>query len=113
MRILRDVGIPMDDGLTLRADVFLPEDDGRYPVILSYGPYAKGLHFEDGYPDQWRSMLAAFPEIGERSTNAHQSWEVCDPERWVPEGYVCVRVDSRGCGRSPGSIDHFSSRSTT
>ena len=113
MRILWDVGILMDDGLMLRADVFLPHDQGRrYPVILSYGPYAKWLHFEDGYPDQWRSMLAAFPEIAEASTNAYQAWEVCDPERWVPEGYVCVRVDSRGCGRSPGTIDHFSARET-
>ena len=31
---------------------------GRIPVILSYGPYGKGLHFEDGYPDQWRIMCA-------------------------------------------------------
>jgi hypothetical protein len=30
----------------------------------------------------------------------------------VPEGYVCVRVDSRGCGCSPGYIDHFSPRET-
>jgi len=30
----------------------------------------------------------------------------------VPEGYVCVRVDSRGAGRSPGYIDHFSPRET-
>jgi predicted acyl esterase len=30
----------------------------------------------------------------------------------VPEGYACVRVDSRGCGRSPGRVDHFSPRET-
>jgi putative CocE/NonD family hydrolase len=30
----------------------------------------------------------------------------------VPEGYACVRVDSRGAGRSPGHIDHFSPRET-
>jgi predicted acyl esterase len=35
-----------------------------------------------------------------------------DPEKWVPDGYVCVRVDSRGAGRSPGYINHFSSRET-
>jgi predicted acyl esterase len=38
MRIDWDVGIEMDDGIVLRADVFRPVDDGRYPVILSYGP---------------------------------------------------------------------------
>jgi uncharacterized protein len=35
-----------------------------------------------------------------------------DPDKWVPDGYVCVRVDSRGCGRSPGYVDHFSPRET-
>src|SRR3954464_12717669 len=45
MRIDWDVPIEMDDGLVLRADVFRPVKEGRYPVILSYGPYAKGLAF--------------------------------------------------------------------
>ncbi|HUI97222.1 MAG TPA: CocE/NonD family hydrolase, partial [Xanthobacteraceae bacterium] len=50
MRIDWDVDIRMDDGLVLKADVFRPAQEGRYPVILSYGPYAKGLAFQDGYP---------------------------------------------------------------
>jgi predicted acyl esterase len=37
---------------------------------------------------------------------------VIDPEKWVPHDYACVRVDSRGCGCSPGFIDHFSPRET-
>jgi putative CocE/NonD family hydrolase len=37
---------------------------------------------------------------------------VVDPEKWVPHDYACVRVDSRGCGCSPGVIDHFSPRET-
>src|SRR4051794_32927227 len=41
-----DAAIPMDDGVVLRADVFRPTRDGKYPVILSYGPYAKGLAFQ-------------------------------------------------------------------
>ena len=53
MRIDWDVPIEMDDGLVLRADVFRPVKEGRYPVILSYGPYAKGLAFQDGYPSAW------------------------------------------------------------
>jgi predicted acyl esterase len=107
-----DVPIEMDDGLVLRADVFRPEQDGRYPVILSYGPYAKGLAFQDGYPSAWQRMVAEHPDVAYGSTNRYQNWEVVDPEKWVPEGYVCVRVDSRGTGRSPGFIDHFSPRET-
>ena len=44
------------------------------------------------------------------SSNRYQSWEVVDPEKWVPDGYVCLRVDSRGCGRSPGYLDLYSAR---
>jgi len=112
MRIDYDVPVAMDDGLVLRADVFRPQAEGRYPVILSYGPYAKGLAFQDGYPSAWQHMITEHPDVAYGSSNVHQSWEVVDPEKWVPEGYVCVRVDSRGAGRSPGYIDHFSPRET-
>ena len=112
MRIDWDVPIAMDDGLVLRADVFRPLDEGRYPVILSHGPYAKGLAFQDGYPSAWQRMVAEHPDVAYGSTNQYQSWEVVDPEKWVTDGYVCVRVDSRGAGRSPGRIDPFSPRET-
>jgi predicted acyl esterase len=112
MRVDWDVPIPMDDGIVLRADVFAPADDARHPVLLSYGPYAKGLAFQDGYPSAWQRMVAEHPDVAYGSSNRYQNWEVVDPEKWVPDGYVCVRVDSRGAGRSPGYIDHFSTRET-
>ncbi|MGH6726324.1 MAG: CocE/NonD family hydrolase [Pseudolabrys sp.] len=110
MRIDWDMPITMDDGLVLRADIFRPIKKGRYPVILSHGPYAKWLHFEDGYKTAWKRMQEKHPDVMNNSTNKYASWEVCDPEKWVPYGYVCVRVDSRGCGRSPGYVEHWSPR---
>ena len=107
-----DVPITMDDGLVLRADVFAPDGPGRHPVILTYGPYAKGLAFQEGYADQWRQMVAAHPDVARGSSNRYANWETVDPERWVPDGYACVRVDSRGAGRSPGFLDPFSPRET-
>jgi hypothetical protein len=112
MRIDWDVPIAMDDGLVLRADVFRPITEGHYPVILSYGPYAKGFAFQDGYPSAWPRMVEKHPDVTADSSNLYQSWEVVDPEKWVPHHYACVRVDSRGCGTSPGFIDHFSPRET-
>ncbi len=112
MRIDWDVPVTMDDGLVLRADVFRPVKEGQYPVILSYGPYAKSLAFQDGYPSAWQRMTEKHPDVTAGSSNLYQSWEVVDPEKWVPHDYVCVRVDSRGAGCSPGFIDHFSPRET-
>ena len=112
MRIDWDIPVEMDDGLVLRADLFLPVPEGRYPVILSYGPYAKGLAFQDGYAGAWERMAQNHPDVTAGSSNLYQNWEVVDPEKWVPHGYAVVRVDSRGCGCSPGDIDHFSPRET-
>jgi predicted acyl esterase len=110
MRIAWDVPIVMDDGVTLRADLFLPLGEDRYPVILSYGPYAKGLAFRDGYPSAWDRLTQAHPEVLASSSGAYMNWEVVDPERWTPEGYACLRVDARGAGRSPGFMDPRSPR---
>ncbi len=57
-------------------------------------------------------MAEQHPDVTADSSNKYQSWEVVDPEKWVPHDYACVRVDSRGAGCSPGFIDHFSPRET-
>ncbi|HZD91790.1 MAG TPA: CocE/NonD family hydrolase [Pseudolabrys sp.] len=112
MQIDWDVPIEMDDGVVLRADVFRPVGDGRYPVIMSHGPYAKGQAFQDGYKGNWNRLIQAAPNMLEGSSNKYQNWERVDPEKWVPDGYAIVRVDSRGAGRSPGFLDVWSPRET-
>jgi putative CocE/NonD family hydrolase len=102
----------MDDGVVLRADVFRPVVEGRFPVIMTHGPYAKGLPFQDGFPGMWGPLSAKYPDAVAGSTNKYQNWETADPEKWVPDGYICIRVDSRGAGRSPGRLDIFSPRET-
>ena len=105
-----DVPITMDDGLVLRADVYRPLNSDRLPVIASYGPYAKGLTFAAGYPRQWELLNARYPKDLEGSTGKYAAWELVDPEHWTAFGYACVRVDSRGAGRSPGQVDVWSKR---
>lgn len=112
MRIDWDVPITMDDGLKLRANVYRPNDGGTYPAIMTCGPYAKDLAWQEAYASVWDMFSRDHPEAISESSNIHQSWEVVDPEQWVPDGYVCVRVDSRGAGRSPGVIDCYSPRET-
>ena len=110
MRIDWDVPIKMEDGVVLRADVFRPVKEGKYPALVSYGPYGKGLAFQDGYRTAWEIMTRDNPDAVSGTTNQYQNWEVVDPEKWVPDGYVCVRVDSRGAGRSPGHLNHNNAR---
>lgn len=105
MSIDYQVPVPMSDGAVLRADVFRPTQEGRYPVILTHGIYAKGLPFDGPiYRMQWDKLVTKDPSVLEGSTNKYQAWEVTDPERWVPDGYVVMRVDSRGAGWSPGTL---------
>jgi predicted acyl esterase len=112
MRIEWDVPIGMDDGVILCTDVFRPVADGKYPVILNYGPYAKGHAFQDSRKFAWERMIKQKPEVAAGSSNKYQNWEVVDPEKWVPDGYAVVRVDSRGTGHSPGYVDPWSPRET-
>jgi predicted acyl esterase len=105
MRITWHQRITMSDGLVLRADVYRPVKDVRCPVILTYGIYAKGLSYQEGYPLQWNKMVEDHPEILRMSSNKYQNWETTDPECWVPHDYAVIRVDSRGAGWSPGFMD--------
>lgn len=112
MRIDWDAPIATDDGVVLRADVFRPTEEGKYPVILNYGPYAKGHAFQDSRKFAWERMIQKKPEVAAGSSNKYQNWEVVEPEKWVADGYAIVRVDSRGTGRSPGYVDPWSPRET-
>jgi predicted acyl esterase len=88
MRIDWDVPVTMDDGLVLRADIFRPVAEGRYPAIMTYGPYGKGVNFAEGYKTAWDIMCRENPDAVSGTTNKYQNWEVVDPEKWVPDGYV-------------------------
>ena len=109
MLIEWDVPITMNDGTVLRCDVFRPNDDGKYPVVMGATPYGKLLSFQDEvWGGQWKMLCAHEPEILKLSSNRFQNYEFPDPERFVPDGYVLVRVDVRGTGRSPGFMDLLS-----
>lgn len=112
MRIDWDVAIPMRDGVILRADIFRPLGQAQVPALMTYGPYGKGLAFQEGYKTAWEIMERDYPDAVEGSSNLYQSWEVSDPEKWVPDGYAIVRVDSRGAGRSEGFLSVHSAAET-
>ncbi len=104
----RDVALAMSDGALLRANVFRPAAPGRYPVVMALGAYGKDVHFEDAFNPQWQVLKQIYPGLdSEGSTGRYLRWEVVDPERWVPDGFVVIQVDARGTGRSEGYLDPF------
>jgi predicted acyl esterase len=107
MVIERDLPITMDDGLILRADVYRPKAEVPAPVIMTSGPYGKGVMYQDHYKVMWDWLIAQHPDLLPGSTRSFLTWETVDPEIWVPWGYAVVRVDSRGACRSPGVLDIF------
>ncbi len=74
--IERDVACELRDGTLLRADVYRPSAEGRYPVLLLRTPYSKGL---------WQ-----FTHL------------TLDPVRAAEAGYVVVIQDVRGRWASGG-----------
>ena len=108
VEVIWDDIIEMSDGTQLRCDIFKPNDKGKYPVIITYGPYGKWLHFSQLYSEQWQRMCEDHPDVPNGSSNIYQNWEVVDPEKWATDGYIVIRVDSRGAGRSEGVMDLWS-----
>jgi uncharacterized protein len=113
---LTDVRIPTRDGSYLLADVFTPRQPGRYPVLLRLSVYGRAFGMgsilteddraasetrEDQWFEQPRDALPGLVRYAENAVSANTS-------DWVPRGYVCVRVDSRGVGRTPGTLAPFS-----
>jgi len=110
--IERDVAIPMDDGIVLRGDIFRPvsSDETPCPMLVTSGPYGKGVPWREGYSSQWNFMTTKHRNLLSGSSKEYMVWETPDPEIWCRWGYARFRIDSRGNGRSPGYLDIFSPR---
>jgi len=81
IRVERNVTVPMRDGTLLRADVFRPEPEGRYPVLLMRTPYGK--------------------------STAQIAYGWLQPIRPASDGYVVVVQDVRGRFESDGRFYPF------
>jgi hypothetical protein len=85
-RLLADQRIPVDDGISLSADVYVPKRPGRYPAIVQFGAYSRELH------------TAGLPT---------GSNEIGAPPVFTDRGYAQVVVTRRGMGRSDGQARIF------
>jgi predicted acyl esterase len=92
MKVEKNVLVRMRDGVRIACDVYYPDAQGRFPAILSMGPYGKDIQ-----------ALKAPPQPRHRS-----EWgaiEAGNSGFLVSRGYVHVIVDVRGTGFSEGNYD--------
>jgi len=85
VRVDRDVNCIMRDGVTLRADVWRPDDSDAHPALLQRTPYNKA--------DSQQAIVFA----------------ALEPIRAVEAGYIVVVQDVRGRFASDGDFDPFRS----
>jgi len=84
----RDVTVEMPDGTRLNGDIYRPDADGEFPVILGVSPYNKHL--------QSASMMP----VG--FTPARGYMESGDPNFFARRGYAHAVFNVRGTGYSDG-----------
>ena len=80
VRVEKNVAVPMRDGIKLYANIYKPDADGRFPVILIRLPYGK---------DEPYCVMPAYGKYFAR------------------KGYVCVVQDVRGKYASEGKFEPF------
>jgi hypothetical protein len=98
MKIMRDAHIPVRDGRTLSANIYLPIQDTPCPILLCLHPGRKDKLCKDGYMHiQFR--FARQP--GQISFSDETSFEAPDPDFWVANGYGVINIDKCGFGISP------------
>lgn len=110
--IEKDVMATTPDGVQLACNVYRPDTDGRFPVILGMTPYGKdqtppaynpdGSFLDTSYPNYVGRLYTSGIGLGHQRISMLTAFEFADPAFWVPNGYVVVIVDQRGGFRSGG-----------
>src|SRR3954451_22251797 len=92
MRTMCNVPIRTGDGLLLRANLWLPDQDGKYPTVLTVSGYNKDATNPTGQACSGSGGLAA----ADTSLTS--------------KGYAVMLVDDRGTGASQGKWDSWGER---
>ncbi len=96
---MQDIPVKMRDGVIIYADIYKPEAEGRYPLIISWSFYGKRPF--DGQ-SEWQIMGVPPQTVSDMS-----KFESADPGYWCRRGYAVANVDPRGIGHSEGDFVQF------
>ncbi|KAF4466646.1 X-Pro dipeptidyl-peptidase (S15 family), partial [Fusarium albosuccineum] len=103
----KNVSVTIKSGGVIRCNVYRPKSTDlgtTFPVLATYGPYGKDVHYSYFRPD-------SYAEINPAHKTEHSAWETPAPRHWTEHGYVVVRADEFGTGQSPGFLDALSAAS--
>lgn len=97
LRIEKDVRVRMRDGISLMVNIYLPEKQEKYPVIMCMTPYGK-----DEQPEHYEILKVVGTDVGDIRTSEYAIFEGPDPVYWVKKGYVLIHANARGMWNSEG-----------
>jgi len=91
-----DVAVQMRDGVKIRVDIFRPEKEGKYPVLIAWSNYGKHINVKYAY----------FPKCGvsDSDQSKYCGFEAPEPLYWCPNGYIIIDADARGSWGSEGDL---------
>lgn len=91
-----DVAVTMRDGVKIYVDIFRPEKEEKYPVLIAWAPYGK----------HGRVKYKYFPRCGVCDSDLSKLtvFEAADPVYWCANGYIIINVDPRGAWGSEGDL---------
>ncbi len=100
MIIEYDVAVPMRDGKKIYIDVYRPEIEGEYPVLIAWGPYGKFGRVKYSYLGN--------TGLNDEDFNKYTKFEAADPVYWCRNGYIIINADQRGSWNSEGELTFMS-----
>jgi uncharacterized protein len=98
----RCVSIPMSDGVNIDVDIFRPDSQNKFPVLLAMAPFNKEIQSERIWPAPTRTRRIR--------GIADACLETPIADFWVCRGYVLIIGNVRGCGKSGGVYQFLSKR---
>ncbi len=85
-----DVAVKMRDGVTLRADIYRPKSEGRFPVILERTPYDKYSEIHHGLKAAARGYVFVVQDVRGRNASEgewypfkHEGRDTYDSVEWA------------------------------
>jgi putative CocE/NonD family hydrolase len=102
MEIVKDVYVPMRDGVHLAVDLYQPEPLGRHAAVLLVTPYLKDAILQMPLGADGRRVPLPLPPIPEGVNPM-----LLSVRPLVEAGFVVVVADARGTGFSEGVYDFY------